>query len=215
MLNLKDVLLRTAEIFDAWRVIPRIVLVLYSSLVFSLYLWYRSIPTYVQEQCDGALMQTLLDRGMELEAVEAVACTVVDIVGGPTMAQSTFVTTIIGLSTGIFGLYVATGRKWDKFGYYDRFPHPSFPDNGDNGWGWGRRPGRGPGYGPYPPYGPYGPPYAPFAEGEEDAEVANVVGPDGPSGPEFKPSDNGPKWENPFGDDETSSPPTHPDPDVK
>lgn len=207
MPNFKDILLKTAEIFDAWRVIPRIVLVLYSSLVFSLYLWYRSIPTFVQQNCDSALMQALLDRGIGLEQAEAVACTVADIVGGPTMAQSTFVTTIIGLSTGIFGLYVATGRKWDKIGYYDTFPHPSFDPNKDERW-WGRGPWR-----PRPPWvSPYG------DEGGMSGQEGPMPpqGPQGPQGPQFTPSDNGPKWENPFGDDRDQGVnPTHPNPDVR
>lgn len=200
MQNLKDILLPTAEIFDAWRVIPRIVLVLYASLVFSLYLWYRSIPTYVQEQCDESLIGTLLAQGVDLAEAQAVACTVIDIVGGPTMAQSTFVTTIIGLSTGIFGLYVATGRKWDKIGYYERFPHPSYPPQEDDRWHrrrpWGPRQ---PHYGPYRNEQPQGPEQPPVA----------------PKDPEFSPSENGPKWDNPFGDDKPTSAPRNPNQDVR
>ena len=71
-----------------------------------------SIPTYVQTKCDSCVLQVLTDRGLDIDAAKAIACSVLDIVGGPTAAQSAFVTTIIGLSTGIFGLYVATGRKW-------------------------------------------------------------------------------------------------------
>jgi hypothetical protein len=219
MSNLKDILLRTAEIFDAWRIIPRIVLALYASLVFSLYLWYRSIPTYVQEKCDNSLLDSLLTQGFELDKAQSVACTVIDIVGGPTMAQSTFVTTIIGLSTGIFGLYVATGRKWDKFGYYDRFPHPSFPSDDGRGW-WGRRRppyGPNPHYGPH--YGPYGPqPYGPYSEDHgEDQRPLDGVSEDQGELPEveFKPSPNGPKWENPFADDEGNNGPRNPDYEVK
>lgn len=197
MSKIKDTLLKTAEIFDAWRVIPRIVLVLYSSLVFSLYLWYRSIPTYVKEECNENLISSLLTQGVDLAEAQTVACTVIDIVGGPTMAQSTFVTTIIGLSTGIFGLYVATGRKWDKIGYYERFPHPSYPPDDDRGW-WGHR---------RRPYGPYYDPRGPY--GEDGGPEA----PEPPPLPEtdFKPSNNGPKWENPFEDDG----PRNPDYDVK
>jgi hypothetical protein len=68
----------------------------------------------VQEKCDAAILQIFTEAGMELEKAQKLACTVIDVVGGPTPAQSAFVTTIIGLSTGIFGLYASTGRKWDK-----------------------------------------------------------------------------------------------------
>lgn len=102
-----------AEAFDAWRIVPRIIVVGYSWLVVNLYMWYRSIPTYIQEKCDHNVLQVLLNNKLSLAEARAIACTAVDVVGGPTTAQSTFVTTIIGLSAGIFGLYTATGRKWD------------------------------------------------------------------------------------------------------
>lgn len=113
-MDFRRISLIIAESVDAWRIIPRVILILYGTLVFNLYLWYRSIPTYVQMQCDSGVLQVLTDKGIDLEVARDVACSVLDIVGGPTAAQSAFVTTIIGLSTGIFGLYVATGRKWER-----------------------------------------------------------------------------------------------------
>lgn len=104
-----------AEAMDAWRVIPRMMLLAYGYLVFSLYIWYKNIPTYVQEKCDANILTSLMKSGMTVDQAKSYACTVMDVVGGPTAAQSTFVTTIIGLSTGIFGLYTTTGRKWDHW----------------------------------------------------------------------------------------------------
>ena len=106
--------LSLAESFDAWRVIPRIVMLMYSVLVTHLYLWYKSIPTFVQEKCDPTILRMMMDQHISLEESKLIACTIVDVVGGPTASQTTFVTTIIGLSTGIFGLYTATGRKWER-----------------------------------------------------------------------------------------------------
>ena len=106
--------LALAESFDAWRIIPRAILIVYSALVLNLYLWFRSIPTFVQERCDAAMLKLLLDQGINLDQAKLMACTIVDVVGGPTAAQSAFVTTITGLSAGIFGLYTATGRRWDN-----------------------------------------------------------------------------------------------------
>lgn len=108
-------ILMLAEAFDAWRVIPRLMLMAYGYLVFNLYVWYKNIPTYVQEKCDPTIIASLLAKGLSRPEIKQFACTVVDVVGGPTTAQSTFVTTVIGLSTGIFGLYTATGRKWDNW----------------------------------------------------------------------------------------------------
>ncbi len=112
-MDFRRISLIIAESVDAWRIIPRVILILYGTLVFNLYLWYRSIPSYVQEQCDSGVLRVVMDSGMDVEEARAIACSVFDIVGGPTAAQSAFVTTIIGLSTGIFGLYVATGRRWE------------------------------------------------------------------------------------------------------
>lgn len=125
--------LMLAESFDAWRIIPRAILVIYSALVLNLYLWFKSIPTFVQERCDAAILKTLLETGISLEEAKLIACTIVDVVGGPTAAQSAFVTTITGLSAGIFGLYTATGRRWDNGLPPDmnrRFTHDAAkPDN--------------------------------------------------------------------------------------
>lgn len=113
MTNFRKYSLALAESFDAWRIIPRAILIVYSALVLNLYLWFKSIPTFVQERCDAAMIKTLLDANISLDEARLLACSVVDVVGGPTAAQSAFVTTITGLSAGIFGLYTATGRKWD------------------------------------------------------------------------------------------------------
>lgn len=105
--------LALAESFDAWRIIPRAILVVYSALVLNLYLWFKSIPTFVQERCDASMLKMLLEANVNLEEAKLLACSIVDVVGGPTAARSAFVTTITGLSAGIFGLYTATGRRWD------------------------------------------------------------------------------------------------------
>ena len=114
MKNIRRTSLLLAESFDAWRIIPRLVIVMYAYLVYELYVWFKNIPTYVEQKCDAALMKIFLDSGLDLDRVTELSCTVADVVGGPTTAQSAFVTTIIGLAAGIFGLYTATGRKWDR-----------------------------------------------------------------------------------------------------
>lgn len=114
MMKFRKYSLALAESFDAWRVIPRTILVFYSLLVMNLYLWFKSIPTFVQEKCDNTILKVLIESGIGLEEARLTACTIVDVVGGPTAAQSAFVTTIIGLSSAIFGLYTTTGRKWES-----------------------------------------------------------------------------------------------------
>ena len=109
---LREALLATAELLDAFRVVPRFILTLYGILIYQLYTWYIAIETTVQTKCDEAMMKLLLDHGHQLVEAQAIACYVVDHVGGPTTAQTTFVTTIIGLATPLFAFYTNTGKKW-------------------------------------------------------------------------------------------------------
>ena len=103
-----------AESFDVWRIVPRTVLIAYSYLVLNLYLWFKSIPTFTQIKCDPVILRMLLDNHTDLVSAKSLACSVADVVGGPTTAQSAFVTTIVGLSTGIFALYTTTRRNWNN-----------------------------------------------------------------------------------------------------
>ena len=103
-----------AEAFDTWRIMPRLMLLAYAVLVSNLYLWYKSIPTYVQEQCDAATLQIFLNNKVPIDQAIKLSCTVKDVVGGPTPAQTTLVTTIMGLTSVVFGFYTASGRKWDS-----------------------------------------------------------------------------------------------------
>lgn len=152
-MDFRRISLIIAESVDAWRIIPRTILVLYATLVFNLYLWYKSIPTYVQEQCDPTVLRVLMELNMTVEEAKVFACSVVDIVGGPTAAQSAFVTTIIGLSTGIFGLYVATGRKWERGFPSDPIFDPQNPSH---------HPPYRPPHNPHNPHNPYAPPPSPY-----------------------------------------------------
>ena len=113
---LRQALLSTAELIDAFRVVPRFILTLYGILIYQLYTWYTAIETTVQTKCDEAILKLLMDHGETLVAAQEVACYVADHVGGPTTAQTTFVTTIIGLATPMFAFYTNTGKKWKTGG---------------------------------------------------------------------------------------------------
>lgn len=102
-----------AEAFDIWRIVPRMIVMMYGFLVWSMYTWYKSIPTYVQTKCDTALIEILMSKGLTIDRVREMACYVVGTTGGPTGEQTTFVTIIISLSSAIFALYTNSGRKWD------------------------------------------------------------------------------------------------------
>lgn len=147
-----------AETFDAWRVVPRLVLILYALMVVDLYTWFKSIPTIQVMRCDAALIEILRSGGMDVDKATDLACNTSDVVGGPTSSQSAFVTTIIGLSTGIFGLYASTGRRWEN-------GLPSDIDNKNNQ----RQPDRDDDPPPKPSNGP------------DDSGNARVIGDDGPT----------------------------------
>jgi hypothetical protein len=106
--------LTMAETFDAWRIIPRLMLIAYSALVLNMYVWYKSIPTYVQEKCDSAVVQIFIQNHSSIEDAQKAACSVQAVVGGPTPSQTALVTTIIGLSSLIFGFYTSSGRRWEN-----------------------------------------------------------------------------------------------------
>jgi hypothetical protein len=114
LLKLRYYSLIIAEGFDAWRITPRLMLMSYAALVLNLYLWYKTIPTYVQEKCDASVLQILIQNKMPVDDAQKISCTVDGVVGGPTPAQTTLVTTIIGLSSLIFGFYANSGRKWEN-----------------------------------------------------------------------------------------------------
>lgn len=113
MSNFRKKALQLAEVADAWRIVPRVLVTLYGTLVFSLYSWYKSLSTVELVECDSALLRTLVELGTSVERAYEMSCVVTGITGGPTTEQNIFVTAIIGLATGIFAFYVNSGRKWD------------------------------------------------------------------------------------------------------
>ena len=112
--KLKKAIMTFAETVDGLRLVPRLILIGYSYMVFKLYVWYTSMETVVQTKCDATLIQILLENGNTLIKAQDLACTVVDVVGGPTSAQTAFVTILIGLATPLFAFYATTGKKWGK-----------------------------------------------------------------------------------------------------
>lgn len=114
-MKIKERILTFGEVIDKLRVVPRILVMLYIYLVYRLVTWYTSITTEIKTQCDSALIKLLMDSGMTVEDASNLACTIADSVGGPTPAQTTFVTAIIGLSTAIFKFYVDSGTNWDNY----------------------------------------------------------------------------------------------------
>ena len=106
--------LAVSESVDAWRIVPRAILIGYGVLVYHLIGWFFEQATYVKRECDTAVLETLLKHNTELSKAQEIACQVVDVVGGPTTAQASFIGAIVGLATVVIGFYTTSGRDWQK-----------------------------------------------------------------------------------------------------
>lgn len=106
--------LSIAETIDALRIIPRMVLIGYSALLTYMVFWYMGIETVIKTECNAALIQILLDKNLDLEKAQVLACTIADMVGGPTIAQTALVSAVVGLAAPIFGFYATTSKKWSN-----------------------------------------------------------------------------------------------------
>ena len=106
--------LAKAELFDAWRVVPRALLIMYIFLVAFVVDKFFKVATITKIECNADLIVKLVQAHVPLEQAQVVACRAVDIVGGPTTTHTILVTTICGLSAAIFGLYTGSGRDWSK-----------------------------------------------------------------------------------------------------
>lgn len=106
--------LAIAEWFDAWRIVPRLLVTLYVFMVIYLIDKFFSMPTYQKIECNADLVVKLVQANIPLQQAQEVACRVVDVVGGPTTTHTVLVTAVCGLATAIFGLYTNSGRDWAK-----------------------------------------------------------------------------------------------------
>jgi hypothetical protein len=105
-----------AEQFDAWRVVPRIILIVYGWMVWKVSVWYMSIPSANQMQCQADVLRTLFEQSVPIDQARSIACSIVDTIGGPTSEQTMFVSIFTGLSSVVIGLYLNTGKtsKWQS-----------------------------------------------------------------------------------------------------
>ena len=103
--------MKLAERIDAYRIFPRVVLLLYVILVGSVVDWYLNFNVKYTKDCDHQTLELLLEKDVKLERAEQTACTVTGVVGRP-MGYTALVSTIVGAGAGIFGFYVNSGRRW-------------------------------------------------------------------------------------------------------
>jgi len=94
--NIRQKYLAVFEAIDAMRLIPRILVGGYAYLVYKTVAWYMELEPTMIENCISA---------------NIVDC----IIFAPTTQHAILLSTIIGASAAVIGLYTATGRKWNGF----------------------------------------------------------------------------------------------------
>ena len=97
----RQVHLAMAEMFDAWRVIPRALVALYCYMLYKVVVWYMALEPHMMEGCK-------LD--------DMAQC----IVQAPTTQHAALVTAVVGISAAVFGLYTSTGKKWNGFTFWKK-----------------------------------------------------------------------------------------------
>jgi len=97
----RQIYLLIAEGLDAWRIVPRLLVSLYCYMLYKVVEWYMSLEPHIMEGC---LSQIIKD------------C----IVQAPTTQHAALVTSVVGISAAVFGLYSSTGRKWDGFTFWNK-----------------------------------------------------------------------------------------------
>lgn len=157
--------LASAEAMDAHRVVPRAILMAYGWMVWKVTQWYMSIPSTARVQCQNDVMTTLFNKGVAVDQVRAIACSITDTVGGPTSEQTMFVSIIVGLSSVVIGLYLNSGNqsKWqgNVVGSLQYQYPPSLGGEGGEAGGYGYGSGR---------HGGYNRTFTPDMEGPEEQE---------------------------------------------
>jgi hypothetical protein len=90
-----------AEWVDAWRIIPRIVLLAYGYMTWDIITWYQELKPYMMKDCD---VKTLGE-----------AC----IVSAPSTEHMALVTAVIAVAAAVIGLYTGSGKKWNGFTHWN------------------------------------------------------------------------------------------------
>jgi len=85
-----------AEWVDAWRIIPRFILVFYGYFLWDMYKWYKTLEPSMIKGCDVNILKD--------------AC----IAHAPTTDHMAIITAMIAASAAVVGLYTNSGKKWDK-----------------------------------------------------------------------------------------------------
>lgn len=88
--------LTAAELFDAWRTVPRLLVLGYGYMCWAIVEWYMSLTPAILVDCNFELLGELC------------------VVDAPTTQHAVLVSTVVGAAAVVFGLYTNGGRPWAK-----------------------------------------------------------------------------------------------------
>lgn len=97
--------LAIAEWIDAWRIIPRAVVILFGYGVYGVTKWYMSLEPRLLEGC-----------------VEAGGKVAECIVQAPTTQHTALLSAMFALAAAVFAFYSNNGRKWNGFSHWNKQP---------------------------------------------------------------------------------------------
>lgn len=92
-----------AEAVDAWRLMPRALVVAYGYLLVKVISWYMSLEPHLPKE--------VLSRVAELSPEQIQML----LIAAPTTQHAVLVTAVVGIAAAIFGLYSNSGKKWNGF----------------------------------------------------------------------------------------------------
>ena len=90
--------LAVAEWVDAWRILPRGVIILFGYGVYSIVQWYMALAPYLLAGC--------IEAGGKVSEC---------LITAPTTQHTALLTAMFALAGAIFAFYTGAGRKWNGF----------------------------------------------------------------------------------------------------
>jgi len=111
--------LAAAEMIDAWRIFPRLIVAGYATLIGYVVIKFAKFDYIEKVDCTASVMQVLLDKNISIDRATEIACNVTDIIGPPD-SITTILGILVGASAAVFGLYVNSGKKWNGFTFWSK-----------------------------------------------------------------------------------------------
>ncbi len=105
MNNFRRWYLMLAELVDSYRIIPRMLVLGYSYLVYRVVDWYMHLQPYFPKDIQPMLGK-LIKNSSDVQVL---------LVQAPTTQHAVLVTAVIGFGAAVFGLYTSTGIQWKDY----------------------------------------------------------------------------------------------------